>query len=307
MLEKVLGLRERSKTPPQSKVHPQPARSAPRAPPQCGRAPGGTGAPSLAGTVLFCPALLEEVLGFVETPGELLGLCGTAAATLNAETGFAGHPKWEEMYQARWRAFHEALRYQGETNWREKFRLTQGGSQTCLLEVFHREKKHGFMLSVMPALCRWDGGGYLAKYLSASEVPPERIPASEEFRLRFCPAAVREQLEPARLDIRQLRGRGGPLPDAYPYRVLEDAGAEAEVPLRPGCAVELQWKMQPGSPFGWWFGVLEDCERLEGRTRARLTFRHFPVHSRWYSLTVEVGGTEPRACDIGGYNGGLRA
>ena len=41
--------------------------------------------------------------------------------------------------------------------------------------------------------------------------------------------------------------------------------------LKVGQGVELQWKMQQGSPFGWWFGTVESLERdagglfLEGR------------------------------------------
>ena len=38
--------------------------------------------------------------------------------------------------------------------------------------------------------------------------------------------------------------------------------------MKAGQGVELQWKMQQGSPFGWWFGIVESLERDKaGRAR----------------------------------------
>jgi len=38
--------------------------------------------------------------------------------------------------------------------------------------------------------------------------------------------------------------------------------------LKIGQGLELQWKMQQGSPFGWWFGTVESVERDAGGARA---------------------------------------
>jgi hypothetical protein len=91
---------------------------------------------------------------------------------------------------------------------------------------------------------------------------------------------------------------------AYPYKVLEGTHG-----LRVGGGVELQWKMQSGGPFGWWYGHLEALERgADGRrTTATITFPHFPTTSDWYRLRVQVGDGEIRECTFGGYTGGLRA
>jgi len=75
-----------------------------------------------------------------------------------------------------------------------------------------------------------------------------------------------------------------------------------------GKGVELQWKMQAGSPFGWWYGVLESL-RIHGdglTATAKLTFRHFPLGSRWYELDVVFGDNKIRPGAIGGYTGGIR-
>mmetsp|Transcript_24196 Transcript_24196/g.38672 ORF Transcript_24196/g.38672 Transcript_24196/m.38672 type:complete len:410 (+) Transcript_24196:56-1285(+) len=90
----------------------------------------------------------------------------------------------------------------------------------------------------------------------------------------------------------------------YPYKVLE--GFEG---LVVGQHVELQWKMQKLSPFGWWFGKLESLHLEEnGKTAtAVLTFAHFPEHSGWHRLSVRFGDRKVRPCNFGGFSGGLRA
>merc|ERR1712151_93727 len=90
---------------------------------------------------------------------------------------------------------------------------------------------------------------------------------------------------------------------AYPYKVLEGTHG-----LRVGEGVELQWKMQSGGPFGWWYGRLEALKYgTDGKATATITFRHFPTTSRWYKLQFDFGDGETRPCAFGGYTGGLRA
>lgn len=66
---------------------------------------------------------------------------------------------------------------------------TVTGKCECTLEVFDREKKIGFAMAAMAARVTFDagaggsGGGYIARYLSASEVRPEIIPFEEGHRL----------------------------------------------------------------------------------------------------------------------------
>lgn len=148
---------------------------------------------------------------------------------------------------------------------------------------------------------------YLARYLSASEVVPETLPAEEEHRLRHCPASAHGRLQPRCLQLvcpaawslkKESRSREG-----YPHKVLEGF-----TDLVVGKGVELQWKMQHGSPFGWWYGHLEQLEVEEdGQTAvATITFQHFPTGSRWYRLDVRFGDSEMRTCVFGGFTGGLR-
>eukprot|EP00929_Paragymnodinium_shiwhaense_P041254 TRINITY_DN2143_c0_g2_i1.p1 TRINITY_DN2143_c0_g2~~TRINITY_DN2143_c0_g2_i1.p1 ORF type:complete len:482 (-),score=76.12 TRINITY_DN2143_c0_g2_i1:384-1829(-) len=89
----------------------------------------------------------------------------------------------------------------------------------------------------------------------------------------------------------------------YCYNVLE--GLEG---LQAGMHIELQWKMQEKSPFGWWFGKLESIQRLNepGLAHATILFEHFPATSRWYRLGVTFGDSQIRDCAFGGHTGGLR-
>jgi len=207
------------------------------------------------------------------------------------------------MFEARWPMFHEALRHTALGDWRETYSAMSAGQLECALEIFDRQKKLGFAMSAMPALCRWDRSGYVATHLSASEVPPEFIPAEEGHRIRFCPLTAFQRLAPAK-EPGQV-GSGA----EYSYQVLTN-DAEEIARLRPGQAVELQWKMQPLSPFGWWFGVLDSVEVVrdangEGAV-AHLSFQHFPQDSRWRNLTVPLGHSAQMPCAMGGYSGGLR-
>jgi len=201
---------------------------------------------------------------------------------------------WREMHRQRWPPFYDWLAYSGSGDWCSLYQGTLLGCCRCILEVFHREKRRGFAMSALPAHVRYCAGlgAYVAEYLSASPASPEVIPAAEAARLRFCPAPARSRLLP----------RPSPAGEPpYPYRVLE--GTEG---LVPGRGVELQWKMQRHSPFGWWFGWLEELRQDEGGATATITFSHFPVCSPWHRLTLRLGGSEPRPCLVAGFSGGIR-
>mmetsp|Transcript_82787 Transcript_82787/g.208430 ORF Transcript_82787/g.208430 Transcript_82787/m.208430 type:complete len:505 (+) Transcript_82787:100-1614(+) len=275
------------------------------------------GVPSL-GMIIECnqPLLLEIAQYLADAPYDFAAFCGMASKTVVMQLQFAEQSLWRDIYTRRWAAFAECATYQGVEDWRGLYRETLAGRWECTLEVFDREKKLGFAMAAMAARVQYEASacGYVARYLSASEVLPETIPGHESHRLRFCPLSARPQLQPAlsqasgasdmRLDSSPCSGKsnkeGSP---PYPYRVLQ--GTEG---LRVGMGVELQWKMQFGSPFGWWYGTLEELHKdPSGETaRATITFRHFPATSRWYRLEVKFGDDDLRPCTFGGYTGGIR-
>lgn len=226
---------------------------------------------------------------------------------------------WQQLYAARWPAFHDCLCHHNATDWHGLYQSTLLGRCECTLEIFDREKKLGFAMGAMPARVQYDRSakGYVARYLSAAAVTPEAIPETEGFRLRFCPPSARERLlsrAPGDThrewsDIYQMeeaedRGPVKPVPTAYPYRPL--VGFEG---LKVGEGVELQWKMQMGSPFGWWYGVLEALHIDPGEKEGSATviFKHFASNTRWYRLVVRFGSSATRPCQFGGYTGGIRA
>jgi hypothetical protein len=231
------------------------------------------------------------------------------------------HPQmnlcWREFFELKWAAFYDALIYQAIEDWRSAYLETATGRLEVTLEIFDREKKIGFAMSAMPARVQYKASNdtFIARYISASPVRPEPIPCVESHRLRFCPASVRSDLRPGLVEEAHDDMHGGPLSpkspkkasssrhEAYPYTVLE--GTEG---LVVGRGVELQWKMQENSPFGWWYGDLEALhyERDGKLATATLTFRHFPRTSPWYRLDVKFGDHEKRDCMFGGKTGGMR-
>jgi len=229
-------------------------------------------------------------------------------------------PVWELMYQRRWTHFHACKVGQGLQDWRTLYEETLTGLVECTLEVYDREKKPGFAMAAMIARVSYDRrfDCYVVRYVSVSEVPPEFIDVRQTSRLRLCPDSVRDQLRPfcelsdaiccamqypsllIGFDHADLYST---ISASYPYRVLQGIDG-----LSVGCGVELQWKMQFGSPFGWWFAHLEALEKdLDNkRATATITFTHFPESSRWYRLRVRFGESEICPCAFGGYTGGIR-
>jgi len=274
--------------------------------------------PNLPMVVECLPPLLFEIVGYAAgKPNEFAGLC-MSSRVLTAQLEFVVDSLWSGLFKCRWPTFHECLRYQGGQDWKSLYRETLAGRCECTLEVFDREKKLGFAMAAMAARIQYESrmDAYVARYLSASEVLPEKIPVCEESRLRFCPESARERLRPGFPAAGSTARDGGRCSrttelvkasassPSYPYRVLEGFSD-----LRADQGVELQWKMQYGSPFGWWYGHLESLtHEPDGKTaRATIAFQHFPSTSRWYRLEVTFGDSEMRACSFGGYTGGIRS
>lgn len=290
-------------------------------------------------TVVEClPPLLAVIGGFLaEAPRDVVHLFYGASRCVALQASYAMNTLWQDMYAMRWKAFFEALRFQqtGE-DWLNLYKDTHLGRREFMLEVFDRQKKEGFAMSAMPARVHFENSenGFVAWYISASEVPPELIPTAEAHRLRFCPASVREPLWHTSSDIppavselplerlwstfkeraRCCMRRRLPSPRwsktesagvlaGYPYSVLEGMDG-----LRVGGGVELQWKMQEHSPFGWWYGQLEELRPdKDGKlATATVIFPHFLASSQWYRLAVRFGDCEVRDCMLGGKSGGLR-
>jgi len=247
-----------------------------------------------------CQPLLFAIAEFLAaSPKSAVGLCSMASFTMAAQARFLENALWSKLHRTRWPALHACLRHGGPADWRRAYGETLAGRGECVLEVYNREQKRGFNMSAMPARVRYDAaaGGYRAKYVSASDVPEETIPVSEEARLRFCPAVARRRL-PAEAPADA--GKSA----AYPYRVMEGTHG-----LVVGQGVELQWKMQEASPFGWWYADLEELvlDRATGQcAKATITFPHFSSASRWHRMEVEFGDSQIRANNFGGYTGGIR-
>ncbi|CAK0904400.1 unnamed protein product [Prorocentrum cordatum] len=252
----------------------------------------------------FQPVLFN-IAGFAcSSPEELVALTTQTSKSVAAELTPARNDLWGSLYKQRWPAFHDFLHYQGLQRWDGLYEDTLAGKTEAVLEIFDREKKLGFAMAAMGARVTFEASSrsYVARYLSACEVPPEHIPKREEHRLRCCPPAVRDALRPG--PPPDPGDPHGPTAGLYLDRVLE--GSEG---LRPGAGIELQWKMQEGSPFGWWYGRLDALEhdRDGVLATATVTFVHFPSQSRWRTLRVRFGDSQMRPCSFGGFTGGIRS
>lgn len=268
--------------------------------------------PDLAHVSSCCQPVLFKIAGFAcGSPEELTRLTAGLAKNITADLQPESNALWSNIYKKKWPTFSEFLDLQGPQDWADLYQQTLNGKTEVVLEVFDREKKLGFAMAAMAARVTYDdiSCSYKAKYISAGEVHPESIPCWEEHRLRCCPPAVRGKLQPRVLPecAEELLCKPGDLPqplgDMYPYSVLQ--GFEG---LQPGVGIELQWKMQYGSPFGWWYGHLDtiDFDKDGMLATATISFRHFPVNSRWYTLQVRFGDSQMRPCTFGGFTGGIR-
>lgn len=247
--------------------------------------------------------LVADILGFLGDPQDVVRICRTVSKSIMEDAAFIYTLQWKQMYRQRWPVFFEAQSYlaksrRAQVDWQAAYSHTLNGTCMFLLEVFDREKKMGFAMSCMSAKVAWDKTkkSYVAHYQSASQTLPEYIPEQETRRIRFCPASAQVQLSPELLPPEAS--------DIYPHRILHGFDS-----LKVGQGCELQWKMQMGSPFGWWFGTVEAVDRHSNGVTATVTmlFEHFPATSRWYRLRVDVGDGVVRRCAIGGHHGGIRA
>lgn len=244
--------------------------------------------------------IINEIMNFMDQPKDIVHACTMSSKSADEASRAIRARHWERLYCNRWPAFYEAQKYCAadhgdKVDWQKAYCDTYSGLFECVLEVYEREKKKGFVMSCMSAKVVYHNRSqsFTANYVSASYVNPENVPLSESRRLRFCPFSARAQLRP------QLLPEGKTV---YSHRVF--LGTEG---LKVGAGVELQWKMQKGSPFGWWFGTAESVEPLnDDSARVTMIFKHFPAASRWYRVTVTVGDGMTRDCPIGGYHGGMR-
>lgn len=251
--------------------------------------------------------LLHDIAEFaVGRPKDMYRLCYTQSHTLAAELRHRDDAIWNRLYLNRWPAFHDGnCHHYSDRKWRELYRTTLVGHHVLVLEVFNRLKSRGFVMSAMPARVNYvaKSNSFLVRYMSASPVPPEVIPASEGFRLRFCPPDARHLMQESTSGLEGLGALQLPM-DSYPFQVLQGYDH-----LVVGQGVELQWKMQSGSPFGWWFAKLESLKVNPNGgecATATLTFPHFPSDSQWHRLEVRFGDNKIRNCHFGGFTGGLR-
>lgn len=131
-----------------------------------------------------CEPLLFEVASFLlQEPEDF------SRVMLNTACAWQLRPfleiLWRGMYQQRWPSFYECLACHQAKAWCAMYWQTLRGQIDFPLEIFEREKKLGFSMSVMPARVYYDQHqcAYVATYVSASNVRPESIPISEEHRL----------------------------------------------------------------------------------------------------------------------------
>jgi len=263
--------------------------------------------PSFTDVVECVPPILFLIFDFIaDVSLDAAHLSFLTANSILAETCIMANCIWNTLYERRWPAFHDTLSYNNQaevTDWCAQYQETFVGKTKITLEVYHRERRQEFAMSAMPANVRFEAAmnAYIAEYISASKTRPEAIPAKDAYRLRFCPPCTRDCLKPPLAAQPQVQGNETA---SYPHRVLQ--GTEELIPRQ---SVELQWKMQQGSPFGWWYATLEAIthETSAMQATATITFGHFPKHSRWHRLEVRFGDCEIRPCHFGSFTGGIRA
>jgi len=250
------------------------------------------------------PALVLIAEYLATTPQHISRFCETAPCIAKSVTFMHGKI-WSRLLEQRWPAFHASLVVSDRQDWRALYQQTLKGTHSCILEVFHREKKMGFSMSAMPANVWYNVGrnSYIVKYISAAKVTEEVIPHKEGHRLRSCPSSVVDELTELQILGTCSSPIGELYRETYHYRVL--SGTEG---LVIGRGVELQWRMQCRSPFGWWYGRLESLDRNPDSScsTATVVFDHFSPTSKYHRIRVSFGDGEVHEGMFGGFTGGIR-
>jgi len=255
----------------------------------------------------YQPVLLLIAEFLASSPRDVSRFCNQTSTGMVMSIGLTYDTMWSELFLERWPAFHACLLTGGRImqEWRKLYERMLKGNLICVLEVFDREKKLGFAMSAMPAKVWYtvDRDCYIAKYISGMDVQEELIPHREGYRLRSCPSSVVDQLCASKVLATCSSPNDELSHTKYPYSVL--SGTED---LAVDQGVELQWKMQPRSPFGWWHGHLESLHHCEysSCSIATIVFAHFEPSSRYHRMQVRLGNGKMHEGSIGGFTGGMR-
>jgi len=159
-------------------------------------------------------------------------------------------------------------------------------------------------MSATPAQVRYNCESrlYVVQYISACKAAVEMLPKRDEHRLRAFPRGCTSRMHRTSSTPQELNSTEEPDEHSLPYCVLGGTGG-----LSVGCSVEMQWKMCAGSPFIWWYGVLEHLRQQDdGTAMATVVFPHFPETSQFYRQNVQIGDGAARPGAFGGFTGGVR-
>jgi hypothetical protein len=183
----------------------------------------------------------------------------------------------------KWRLPSELMKF---SSWREAYKNVLEGKQKCILQIFKREKNHGFMRSYYDGVTSYikEKGEYKIEYFphlnTLSPAKGEIISEDQFDRMKVVPLELRHH---------------------NPFCVYRREGPLE--PLAAGDEVEVQWRNNEDGAFGWWHGIVQSISEDK---IVELVFKHYPTTSPWHLLRLPYGLQKPIPCKPSGWLGAIR-
>lgn len=262
-----------------------------------------------------------EFMSHLSTAQDLVSLTSTCK---QAQLWTSAHDNacWRKIFMSKWPIFFKSMKEQeqrlGAKEWKEEMRAVLEGKRSFPVQVYNRESHPGFTMSCYDGMAtyRKEDGMVEIKYLAPldrTEVVPltnvRMIPAdlryTQEEEKEDNSMIIEDDRDDTTSDENKTTTASFPMDFAHsPFQKFTRTADQLECKnLKPGDAVEIQWKSLDEHPFGWWYG---EVESIEGK-KAKIVFKQFHKEEVFYSVSFELPGMKSiqQASGSGTY-GGIR-
>ncbi|KAL6055944.1 F-box domain-containing protein [Balamuthia mandrillaris] len=201
---------------------------------------------------------------------------------------------WKVICQHHWKYFHwegkpSGIIYDEEVQGFHPDLRSIDNFKTLFQELL--TGKRGYELQVLNSLS--------GREMSAYNGKATWDPAQKAFHVEYISAKGTHSSE----YLQHCESRMRRIPDdLYGDDVFQIKSPDPNVVFQIGDEVEIQWRMKPISPFGWWRGFVKsiDSESI------LVDFPQFTESNVWRTVTVARDGTERPNGQTRGFIGGIR-
>ena len=164
------------------------------------------------------------------------------------------------------------------TDWKQTLKEVVTGNRASIIQIIDRHLQQGVFLSAYDAIIFFQQNNEIAQ--------PHWV--VKHFRgMRGISELTKDEFIPHTPEnFYRFRKIPNSLPISYSqYDLYFDSLNIND--YQPGTKVEIQFRFNPGDPFGWWYGVVSSFD--DETSRVKVEFDQFAVGSPWRFETILIG------------------